>query len=395
MRAGWINTKLKDVCELVNGRAYKKDELLAKGKYRVLRVGNFFTNDHWYFSDLELEDKKYCDKGDLLYAWSASFGPRVWSDEKAIFHYHIWKVLPNSSLIDQKFLFHFLMWDVDKIKEDQGAGTTMLHVSKGSMDERDISIPSIHEQQRIVAKLDQAFEGIAKARTNAQQNLQNARALFESHLQSVFSQRGEGWMKNKLGSLTTKIGSGATPRGGGESYKAEGISLVRSLNVHDFGFKYAKLAFLDDAQAKELSNVELKSNDVLLNITGASVARCCIVPESVLPARVNQHVSIIRPIFEKLDSSFLHYLLLSKPYKDKLLQTGSEGGSTRQAITKAQIQEFLIEYPPAIEDQKAIVHKLNEMLKETQRLEILYQRKIVLLDELKKSLLQQAFAGEL
>ena len=202
-------------------------------------------------------------------------------------------------------------------------------------------------------------------------------------------------MKSKLDLLTTKIGSGATPRGGGESYKAEGISLVRSMNVHDFGFKYAKLAFLDDAQAKELSNVELKSNDVLLNITGASVARCCIVPDDVLPARVNQHVSIIRPIVEKLDSNYLHYLLLSKPYKDKLLQTGSEGGSTRQAITKAQIQEFVIEYPPVIEEQKAIVHKLNEMLKETQRLEALYQRKIALLDELKNSLLQQAFAGEL
>ena len=202
-------------------------------------------------------------------------------------------------------------------------------------------------------------------------------------------------MKSKLDLLTTKIGSGATPRGGGESYKAEGISLVRSMNVHDFGFKYAKLAFLDDAQAKELSNVELKSNDVLLNITGASVARCCIVPDDVLPARVNQHVSIIRPIVEKLDSNYLHYLLLSKPYKDKLLQTGSEGGSTRQAITKAQIQEFVIEYPSVIEEQKAIVHKLNEMLKETQRLEALYQRKIALLDELKNSLLQQAFAGEL
>ena len=279
--------------------------------------------------------------------------------------------------------------------DSETSGTTRKRISRSKLSQVAVPIPTPHEQQRIVAILDQAFEGIAKARANAEQNLQNARALFESHLQSVFTQRGKGWMKNKLDSLTTKIGSGATPRGGEESYKAEGISLVRSMNVHDFGFKYAKLAFLDDAQAKELSNVELKPNDVLLNITGASVARCCIVPEDVLPARVNQHVSIIRPVSDKLDSSFLHYLLLSKPYKDKLLQTGSEGGSTRQAITKAQIQEFLIEYPPAIEDQKAIAHKLNEMLKETQRLETLYQRKITLLDELKKSLLQQAFAGEL
>ncbi len=92
MKAGWYKKKLGEVCELVNGRAYRKPELLSEGKYKVLRVGNFFTNEHWYYSDLELEDKKFCDDGDLLYAWSASFGPQVWTGEKVIFHYHIWKV---------------------------------------------------------------------------------------------------------------------------------------------------------------------------------------------------------------------------------------------------------------------------------------------------------------
>ena len=155
--------------------------------------------------------------------------------------------------------------------------------------------------------------------------------------------------------MTTKIGSGATPRGGGESYKSEGISLIRSLNVHDLSFKYAKLAFLDDLQAEDLSNVEIQARDVLLNITGASIARCYVVPDDVLPARVNQHVSIIRPRMGVLSPTFLHYLLISKPYKDKLLKTGEEGGSTRQAITKAQIQDFTIAYPVAIDEQEEIV----------------------------------------
>jgi type I restriction enzyme S subunit len=202
-------------------------------------------------------------------------------------------------------------------------------------------------------------------------------------------------VENKLKSITTKIGSGATPRGGGESYKDKGISLIRSLNVHDLGFKYAKLAFLDDAQADELSNVEVQPRDVLLNITGASVARCAIVPEDVLPARVNQHVSIIRPIADKLDADFLHYLLISKPYKDQLLKTGEEGGSTRQAITKAQIQEFTVEYPATLKDQKTIVAKLDAMLAETQRLARLYERKHAALEALKKSLLHRAFTGQL
>ena len=133
----------------------------------------------------------------------------------------------------------------------------------------------------------------------------------------------------------------------------------------------------------------------MLNITGASVARCCIVPDDVLPARVNQHVSIIRPISSKLDSDFLHYLLISKYYKDQLLQTGAEGGATRQAITKAQIQDFSVGYPADKGEQQSIVSKLDALRKETQHLESIYQKKIEALDVLKKSILHQAFNGEL
>src|SRR4051812_9516291 len=97
-----------------------------------------------------------------------------------------------------------------------------------------------------------------------------------------------------LGSITTKIGSGATPRGGKESYKADGISLIRSMNVYDFNFNWKELALIDESQANKLRNVVVKKNDILLNITGASVCRCCIVPNDVLPARVNQHVAIVR-----------------------------------------------------------------------------------------------------
>ena len=139
----------------------------------------------------------------------------------------------------------------------------------------------------------------------------------------------------------------------------------------------------------------MQPRDVLLSITGASVARCCIVPDDVLPARVNQHVSIIRPIADKLDADFLHYLLISKPYKDQLLQTGEEGGSTRQAITKAQIQEFTVSFPANVKDQKTIAGKLDALREETQRLATLYSRKHAALEALKKSLLHQAFTGEL
>ncbi|MEQ1517247.1 MAG: restriction endonuclease subunit S [Usitatibacteraceae bacterium] len=258
-----------------------------------------------------------------------------------------------------------------------------------------VCVPSRTEQQRIVAILDEAFDGIATAKANAERNLQNAADLFEKHLQSVFESRHAKWKSKKLGALTTKIGSGATPLGGEEAYKATGISLVRSLNVHDDGFRMRKLAFIDEVQASRLANVELKPMDVLLNITGASVARCCIVPNDVLPARVNQHVSIIRPAKDQLDAEFLHLLLIAKPNKDRLLGIGEEGGSTRQAITKAQIENFTISFPESIDEQISIVQELGALRIETQRLESLYQQKLAALDELKKSLLHEAFSGNL
>jgi len=196
---GWEIKKLGKVCKFVNGRAYKKTELLSSGKYRVLRVGNFFTNDNWYYSDLELEKDKYCENGDLLYAWSASFGPRIWNGEKVIYHYHIWKIKPDYKNITKEFLYILLDWDKEKLKELHGTGTTMMHVGKGSIEVREIPLPPLPEQKRIVAILDEAFAAITEARENAEKNLVNARELFESYLNGVFANPGEDWEEKNLG----------------------------------------------------------------------------------------------------------------------------------------------------------------------------------------------------
>ncbi len=169
----------------------------------------------------------------------------------------------------------------------------------------------------------------------------------------------EGWSKKRLVEITEKIGSGATPRGGNDAYKESGISLFRSLNIHDGFFKEKNLAFIDEDQANKLSNVQVKEGDVLLNITGASIARCCIAPSELLPARVNQHVAIIRPKLNYIDTNFLAYLFISKEYKNALLNTGEKAGATRQALTKTQLQEFEINIPP-LSEQKRIVSIVDE-----------------------------------
>ena len=150
---GWEWCRMQDVITFVNGRAYKKEELLSKGKYQVLRVGNFFTNNQWYYSDLELPEDKYCYNGDLLYAWSASFGPQIWTGDKTIFHYHIWNVKFDTRVLFREYLFYFFLFDKTQVKTST-TGSTMIHVSMENMKPRLIPIPPIDEQKRIVCGID-------------------------------------------------------------------------------------------------------------------------------------------------------------------------------------------------------------------------------------------------
>ena len=222
-----------------------------------------------------------------------------------------------------------------------------------------IPLPPLEEQRKIVEKIDKAFTEIALAHSHLGKRRNCYSLLEEAFIDERLSQNRESFISKKLSDITSKIGSGATPRGGEESYKSEGISLIRSLNVYDDGFRDRKLAFIDDVQAKALANVEVKTGDVLLNITGASIARTCIAPQEYLPARVNQHVSIIRPKPEIISSEYLHFLLRSQKMKSSLLGVGNSGGSTRQALTKVDLENTIIEFPPEVENQKKVVDELK------------------------------------
>lgn len=160
-----------------------------------------------------------------------------------------------------------------------------------------------------------------------------------------------------LKEITVKIGSGSTPTGGSGAYKETGVSLIRSQNVLDFSFTNNGLAFIDEEQAHALRNVIVEPQDVLLNITGDSVARCCSAPREWLPARVNQHVAIIRANPKHLDSLFLKYSLIS--IKDELLSL-SEIGGTRNALTKSMLENLKL-FVPSVIEQKAIASVLSSI----------------------------------
>lgn len=181
----------------------------------------------------------------------------------------------------------------------------------------------------------------------------------------------------RLGDICEKIGSGATPHGGKEAYCLEGISFVRSQNIGDFSFSANGLAHINNEQAKKLSNVELKPNDILLNITGDSVARTCIIDSEYLPARVNQHVAIIRG---KKDIVLGSYLLYFLQWKKKYLLQLASAGATRNALTKSMIEQLEIELP-TIEQQRKIAGVLDKI-----------QEKIKLNQKINDNLEQQAAA---
>ena len=150
----WEQRKLGDIATFINGRAYSQEELLSSGKYKVLRVGNFYTNDSWYYSDLELDDKYYAEEGDLLYTWSATFGPHIWRGDKVIYHYHIWKV-ELSEHLEKRFAVQLLEQDKATILSDKN-GSTMVHITKAGMEEKIVLIPkNVNEQAKIGAYLDE------------------------------------------------------------------------------------------------------------------------------------------------------------------------------------------------------------------------------------------------
>ena len=192
------------------------------------------------------------------------------------------------------------------------------------------------------------------------------------------------WNIGLLKDICTKIGSGSTPRGGKESYIDEGISLIRSMNVHNEYFEYKDLAHITLDQAEKLNNVVVEHDDVLFNITGASVARCCVVPLDVLPARVNQHVCILR-CREKINPLFLHGLLVNENYQNKLLQI-AKSGATREAINKQQLESLEIMLPP-LKLQNQFASFVQEVDKSRSRI----QKSLEVSQELFDSLMQEYF----
>ena len=286
--------------------------------------------------------------------------------------------------VESRYLYHYLR-TVDFY--GLASATTVPALRKSELERLPVPLPPLSEQRRITEILDKADALRAKRRA--------ALVHLDTLTQFIFldmfgdpATNPKGWPEVALGAHTSKIGSGATPLGGEAAYKKDGIALIRSMNVRDGRFSQHGLAFIDDQQAARLDGVVVEPDDVLLNITGASVARVCRVPRDVLPARVNQHVAIIRPT-NGFDQRFLEQCLLFPSMKRRLLRIAG-AGATREAITKDAIKRLIVIQPPRNEQDR-----FAAMLVACQSLEVAQGSHLMAADALFSSLQHRAFRGEL
>lgn len=261
-------------------------------------------------------------------------------------------------------------------------------VSKEFIENYQIPIPPLLEQQRIVDVLERAFDGIAMAKVNAERNLKNARELFESHLQSVFTQMGQGWVDTKIGQCIRFIDyRGKTP------VKTEdGIRLITAKNVKMGYVQEAPMEFIAESNYESWMTRGIPKKGDVLFTTEAPLANVAQLDTDEKVAFA-QRVIIMQADRTKLDSTFLKYSLLSAPIQKLIRDKGT--GATVQGIKASLLKQIMISFPDNLATQRRIVSKIDALSEETQRLESIYQQKLTALDELKKSLLHKAFSGAL
>ncbi len=313
------------------------------------RCGKYISETKEYLSDKAVKESSISliPTGTVIMSFKLSIGKTAITAEpmysnEAIMSFrdrHLVELLPD-------YVYYLLSgrdWDAGTNKAVMGKT-----LNKATLSKIKVRIHRIDEQRKIVSILDKASSIIDSRR----QELVALDDLIKARFVEMFGNpvlNEKGWEQRPLGAITTKIGSGATPKGGKEAYQEEGITLIRSMNVHNGQFEYKDLAHISDEQAAKLDNVTVEENDVLLNITGASVARSCVVPNEILPARVNQHVCIVR-CKDCIIPEFLNKLLIDDNYQD-LLWNIAGSGATREAITKQQVESLQI-ILPSIELQK-------------------------------------------
>lgn len=380
----WKWVPFSSIATLLNGRAYKKTELLeeptsnGKDNTPILRVGNLFTSDKWYYSDLTLEDNKYCNPGDLLYAWSASFGPTIWQGCRSIYHYHIWRVDHNSSYVNKKWLYFWLLGKTQDLKRS-GHGLAMIHITKKGMEQELVALPPLQEQVRIVAKLEEAFAEIDRAE-KAYEELQTlagvlrGQILQEAIQGKLVPQMAEEGVVEQIGAASEEV-----PFEIPESWQWVQLNRICTLKS---GVDMSPSVLLNEpvvdsipyitggsqiGQSGELlitrwtskaTNISEKG-DVLLICKGSGLGRTAL--NSYGSVHIARQIMAIR----KTKEAIPQYLDLLLKWRWESLRSAAKG--VIPGISRKDVLSLLVPLPPVTE-QVRIVAKVDDLLKQVNAL---------------------------
>lgn len=428
---GWVECKLGDVMSLVNGRAYKKHEMLDEpiGTNPILRIQNLNGGDNWFYSDLNLDDNKYCYKGDLLYAWSATFGPYWAKWDKAIFHYHIWNVKPTNS-ITLRFSYYILCRITAAIKS-AAHGVAMPHMTKSGMEGWSIQVPSLAEQKRIVEKLDEvlALVDTIKAR------LDGIPAILKRFRQSVLVSAVSGklteeWCKSSNSSakndltkellentaktrkveqtsshelVVNKFPSAWRKTTFTELYKFidyRGKTPKKSENgFRLYTAKNIKMGFVSNEPVEYLSESDYEAwmtrgfsrpGDIFF-VTEGHTMGCTAINDLGSEIALAQRTLTLQP-YGNVNTRFHHYYMMSDSFQ-KLVDLNATG-SAAKGIKAAKFRGLPLPFP-SYEEQNEIVRLVDQYFAFADTIEAQVKKAQARVNNLTQSILAKAFRGEL
>ena len=378
MKKGWQTKRLGDVCEIIKGRKPALKTTATNGDLPYLVAKVIRGSKEAEYASVKDRNSITVEESETIIICDGSNSGEVFTGFRGILSSTMGKIAKKAE-IDDDYLRAFLASTFD-VFNGAKTGAAIPHLDKEAMYQLQFPFPPLAEQQRIVGLLDEAFAGIATAKANAEKNLQNARALFESHLQSVFTQRG-GWVEKQLNTIAEF--SQGIQVGLGDQSNAPAKGLVRFIRIIDYTQGTDDIRYVQDPGRRYWAN---KSDIVMVRYgTPGLVGRGI---EGVIANNLFK-ISILDG---SLTNDFLAYFLSQQTVQDYL---SSQGSSTMPALTFTQLGAVMVSFPHEMERQKAIVSKLDSLREETQRLARIVELKLAALAALKKSLLHQAFTGQL
>ena len=393
MKAEWQRKQIGDLCEVIAGQSPEGKFYNAEGNGVPFYQGKKDFGEKFLEAPTTwtTQTTKIAREGDILMSVRAPVGPVNFATGEACIGRGLAAIRSGAEL-NRDFLFYQLLHLQPEIAGREGA--VFSSINKAEIEALPLAFASFTEQQRIVGILDEAFDGIATAKANAEQNQQNARALFESHLQSVFTQRGEGWETTMLESvLVVQPQNGWSPPAANHS--DSGTPVLTLSAVTGFNFRKNKIKFTS-ASTDSRRRYWVNNGDLLItrSNTPELVGHVAIASGLSEPTIYPDLIMRMIPAPERMLTEFLYYQLRSPLLRKEITGRAQGANPTMKKLSNGAVRSLPISVP-SVATQRIIVETFAALREETQRLDSLYQRKLAALAELKKSLLHQAFSGVL